>query len=222
MAADVGDVFLERAKYIPLRLSYDERKQLHLLEAALCVSGYTDKLDTPSFCNKSKRIRTQLQDIAAFLTGLVVLVDYRTGQAVLEDKSFEQDAEFFQDIFELARRYKIMNPEKMRGDYGKLMYLLQDGNSEQITELLEFSPVVPIKTVYALLEENGGLAILQDPSIEIATRVVTPEGKTRTSIQREIQMKNQAIRSLAQNYQSRRLSRDAIEQCLYSIGDNNW
>jgi hypothetical protein len=31
----------------------------------------------------------------------------------------------YQDIFELARRYKIMNPEKMRGDYGKLMYLLQ-------------------------------------------------------------------------------------------------
>ena len=95
-AAEVGETFVERAKYIPLRLSYDERKQLHLLEASLKVSGYTDKLDTPTFCNKSKRIRTQLQDIAAFLTGLVVAVDYKTGQAVLDDKSFYQDAAFFQ------------------------------------------------------------------------------------------------------------------------------
>jgi hypothetical protein len=150
--AEVGEEFVERAKYIPVRLSYDERKQLHLLEASLSVSGYTDKLDTPTFCNKSKRVRTQLQDIAAFLTGLVVAVDYDTGQTVLDDKSFSQDAGFFQSIFELARRYKIMNPgevhsllswpisvhlfvcftEKLRGDYGKLMYLLQDANSEQI------------------------------------------------------------------------------------------
>jgi hypothetical protein len=36
-AADVGETFIERAKYIPLRLSYDERKQLHLLEASLSV-----------------------------------------------------------------------------------------------------------------------------------------------------------------------------------------
>ena len=120
-----GEEFVERAKYIPLRLTYEERKQLHLLEAALSVSGYTDKLDTPTFCNKSKRIRTQLQDICAFLSGLVVAVDYKTGQERLADKDFASDADFFQDIFELARRYKIMNPEKLRGDYGKLMYLLQ-------------------------------------------------------------------------------------------------
>lgn len=36
--------FLERSRYIPLRLSADERRYLHLLEAALSVSAYTDKV----------------------------------------------------------------------------------------------------------------------------------------------------------------------------------
>lgn len=41
-------MFLERSRYIPLRLSADERRYLHLLEAALSVSAYTDKVQRPS------------------------------------------------------------------------------------------------------------------------------------------------------------------------------
>ncbi len=48
----VGESFVERAKYIPVRLSLGERKVLRLLEAALNVSGYTDKVDTLSVRGK--------------------------------------------------------------------------------------------------------------------------------------------------------------------------
>ena len=41
---------MERSKYIPLRLTLGERKFLRLLEAALNVSEYTDKVRVPDIC----------------------------------------------------------------------------------------------------------------------------------------------------------------------------
>ena len=36
----------------------------------------------------------------------------------------EDNVGLFADIFEIGRRYKIMNPGKMRDTYGKLMFIL--------------------------------------------------------------------------------------------------
>ncbi|EGZ15617.1 hypothetical protein PHYSODRAFT_354798 [Phytophthora sojae] len=213
---------LERAKYIPVRLTYEERKLLRALEAALCVSSYTDKLDTPKFLPAAKRVRAQLQDVCGFLSALAVASDYKAGQEVLDEKNFAESAEFFQEIFELGRRYKIMNPEKMRGEYGKLMYLLQDAVSPELQELLGFSCLQKIRTVYDVLEAGGALDMLRDARIETATMVVAPEGKSRPQIQRQIKLKEQAIRALSDKYESRRLTRDSLQQCLYSIADNNY
>ena len=55
---------------------------------------------------------------------LTVHSDYKRGQELIADKDYRDNEEFFQSIFEIGRRHKIMNPEKMRDAYGKLMFML--------------------------------------------------------------------------------------------------
>jgi hypothetical protein len=126
IGTQVGEWFVERSKFIPLRLTNSERKYLRLLEAALQVSEYTDKIDTLGFgLSKSKRIVHQIRELCSILSGLVLSADYKQGQELFSDRDFEQNSEFYQHIFEIGRRHKIMNPDKMRTTYGKLIYLLQ-------------------------------------------------------------------------------------------------
>lgn len=56
------------------------------------------------------------------------------------------------------------------------MYLLQDSAMDHISELLEFDCVAPVRTVYLLLEEKDGLALLDDPLMETATHEILPQG----------------------------------------------
>lgn len=122
----VGEWFVERSKYIPVRLTLGERKYLRLLEAALNVSEYTDKIDTIGFgLSKAKRIVHQIRELCAIMSGLVLSADYKQGQELFQDRDFAANDEFYQQIFELGRRHKIMNPDKMRSTYGKLVYMLQ-------------------------------------------------------------------------------------------------
>lgn len=48
----------------------------------------------------------------------------KLGQEMFQDKDFARNAKWFKKIFEIGRRYKIMNPEKMRDSFGKLMYMV--------------------------------------------------------------------------------------------------
>lgn len=127
--SSVGEWFVDRAKYIPLRLTLGERKYLRLLEAALNVSEYTDKIDTIGFgLSKAKRIVHQIRELCAIMSGLVLSADYKQGQELFQDRDFAANEDFYQQLFELGRRHKIMNPDKMRSIYGKLIYLLQACN----------------------------------------------------------------------------------------------
>jgi hypothetical protein len=211
----------ERAKYIPLRLSYEERKSLRLINAAISVSDYTTAVDV-IFKSKAKRHHTQLQHIVAFLTGIIAADDHENGQTVLGDRNFIPYEKLIQDALEIARRYKITNPEKMRSEYGKLVFLIQDAVSKDTRPLLGINIKVPVKTVYSLLESRGGLALLDDPHIATATEEILPDKfKNRSNIQLEIRRKERAADFLCSKYLSSKLSKDDIKLCLYSISDNN-
>nr|KAJ3417941.1 hypothetical protein HK105_000567 [Polyrhizophydium stewartii] len=114
-----------------------------------------------------------------------------------------------------------MNPEKMRGSYGKLVYMLQDAQIPEVREMLQFSCVKPIRTVYNVLNERNGLRVLQDELVHTATLEIVSEGKSRQQIQHEIKQKERAIEMLARKYSSSSLESELIRQCLYSIGDNH-
>lgn len=88
------DDYVHRAKFIPLRLTLLERKYLRLLEAALTVSEYTDKVDIllPYGKSKVKRIVAQIKEICAVLSGLMLAADYKTGQGLFGVSSCPNEA----------------------------------------------------------------------------------------------------------------------------------
>ncbi|KAH9942574.1 hypothetical protein B0H21DRAFT_824129 [Amylocystis lapponica] len=222
LESNVGEWFVDRAKFIPLRLTLGERKYLRLLEAALNVSEYTDKIDTIGFgLSKAKRIVHQIRELCAILSGLLLSADYKQGQELFSDRDFEANEEFYQQLFELGRRHKIMNPDKMRSTYGKLMYLLQDSQTPEVKDLLNFTCVKPIKSVHSILEEHAALNLLRDDLVAIATKEIYAEGRSRREVQKDIKAKERAIETLAGRYARGSLSEETVRQCLYSIGDNH-
>ncbi|KAI8641276.1 hypothetical protein BD408DRAFT_346481 [Parasitella parasitica] len=216
-----GDYMTKRSKTVPLRLNAEERQYLRLLDAALNVSEYTDKIDVISYSNKSKRIVGQIRDLCAIISGLLVSGDYKTGAQLFAKNNIRENAEIFQRIFEVGRRHKIMNPEKLRSTYGKLMYMLMDSVIPDVENYLGFSCVTPIKTVYDFLKSRESVDVLHDDNIVLATREISSEMKTRLQIDAEIQRKQYAIQAICEKHANERISKEDIERCLLSMSDNN-
>ncbi|SOS78012.1 conserved protein, unknown function [Plasmodium sp. gorilla clade G1] len=192
--------YMNMCKYIPLRLTYEERLYLRLLESTLEVSEYTDKIDILHSGNKNKKIIKEIKTLCSILSGLVIANNYENGQKLIRDRDFIKNSHFFSFVFEIGRRYKILNPDRMRSSYGKLMYFLMDTRKEDIYDLLSFDCVSPIKTVYGLLKERkNGFDLLKDSLIKIATMQIDGKGN-RNEIQKQIKQKEDAIKYLARKY----------------------
>jgi hypothetical protein len=102
---------LEReAAHVPLRLTEEERALFNLLDAALNVSEYTDKVDVLSYRSPVKRVVHELNDMLSVLSGMMVASDFRRGRRLVQGRKFEDNEAFFRQVFEIGRRYKIMNP----------------------------------------------------------------------------------------------------------------
>eukprot|EP00971_Amphidinium_carterae_P259865 5155990-Amphidinium_carterae.1 len=57
--------FYERAKFVPMRLTYDERKYLRLIDATVHVSRYTDHMDTSAGArlNPARKLAFQMKQL---------------------------------------------------------------------------------------------------------------------------------------------------------------
>jgi hypothetical protein len=208
----------QQCRFVPLRLTDDERALLKLLDGALKVSEYTDKVDVTtsygggggfygssfsmmggfgSVSKKTDVMREELRNVASLLLGMVVVQDYKRGRQLVKD-SIEANAEFFQTIFEIGRRFKIMNPDKMRTTYGKLMHILQDAVTPG---MLEFDVVAPIKTVHSLLlKRRGAFALLADPDLPRAIAALNDAGVTADEHQSAVAAKRAARQRLIERH----------------------
>ena len=173
------------------------------------------------FKSEVRRNNEIVRCLGATLTGLVTAINHQEGQRLAEERNFSVYRKDIQTVFEITRRYKIMNPEKVRNEYGKLLYMLQDSALKQIRDTMGMTCVKPIKNVWDFLNSRGGLEVLRDQYIATATQEILPEGKSRHQIQREIKQKNNAKKYICRKYMSHNLSADDIENCLNSISDNN-
>jgi len=94
---------------------------------------------------------------------------------------------FFQTLFEIGRRNKILNPSKMRGTYGKLMHLLQDSQSPCIAKGLGFNLYKDLIMVKPFLESFDCAHLLNDERLVGATEhVLTRDEETGEKIERHI------------------------------------
>jgi hypothetical protein len=172
------------------------------VEAALNVSEYTDKVDVAVYRDKSKRMAEQLKSVFSIICGLMVAEDYKAGEALMQQKEHDGAEEFFKTAFEIARRYKVLNPDRMRADYGKLLHMLQDSVDASVKELTGIECVRPMKTVHSFLASRGekALAMLRDPIVRLATATVVGGGRARHLIDTDIKRKEAAIETLARRY----------------------
>ncbi|TRY53395.1 Uncharacterized protein CTYZ_00003741 [Cryptosporidium tyzzeri] len=202
-----SEKFVTLSQNVPLRIDHNERQLLKLVEGTLEVSKYTDRVDIGS-APRSKMIVNEIRQVCAILSGLAVSFDYELGQRLIKDRSFSENEKFFQTVFEIARRYKMLNPETMRDSYGKLVFLLMDAQKESIKELLQFRCYKPVLTVYEFLKSKNCLDILSDPLLPIATRNVEQVDDINI-LNSKLTKKRLAIKELLRRY----ASKDYSEQC---------
>lgn len=228
--------FLERARFVPMRLTLPERKTLRLVDAFLRGSTYVDRVDdvyskkfTESGANTNKvkmlRVREKLRCISTTFIGFIAALDHRAGKELANAKSpdFAKYQDTFRTAFEIVRRYKIMNPDRLRDTYGKLIMMLQDACSPEAREMLGFEVVAPIKTVYSRLEEADRLDLMKSEWTSTATMEVVHEpSRSREEIRQQVKVKENALTVLASKFTNGAyLSKDDVKQCLYSMGDNS-
>lgn len=209
-----------------MRLTTAERTMLKVLENALEVSEYTDVVDvTFSHNHKTKmsRILESLVDILSISSGLLLATNLVKGEGMIKGRNLNDNVELFRKLFEIGRRFKIMNPAKFRNTYGKLMFILMDTESGPVKQDLKLDMCAPILTVRSFLHSKGALALLDDEEVWLATKVIENHhgAKSRGAIESEAKAKAAATERLLNKYSSNELTKEDVSRVLESLSDNN-
>lgn len=202
---------------VVLRLSEKEREMLKILIAALKVSEYTDDVDGGMRYGREEKMRTAMQEMFSTLTGYAHIagnVPPKVMSALTEKGAAVTDLEpVLAHAFEVGRRYKRFNPDKMRSEYGKLVMLLQDAVCSRLYPFKEL--VRPVQTVGGALKQLGALDLLHDDRLEMATTPLPPRPPPDAATQ-----KDQALKDLVATYGKGDPAREElVERCLRSLDD---
>jgi hypothetical protein len=193
------DIPIRKAHFIPLRLSMKQRKSQRLVRAITLASSYTDKVDI-DFDKPVKRELAIVKEVLSAMRGLIVALDLRQGAELMNESDFGPFQKEIVDSIEYARRYKIANPDLLRQDYVKFLYMLQDAVfSEGVKEALGFSISDPILTVGSQLEKLGCADLLEDPRLPLAITPV-PRIKNFTQLNTALRYKDRLVSTLCKVY----------------------
>lgn len=209
--------YSEKVSNIPMRLSDKERDLLRVVEGALRVSEYTDNVDSYRY-GKGDIIKRELLEACRTCIGLNACADLKKTAKMVRGELADCE-DFLQHVFEVGRRYKIMNPDRMRSTYGKLMYLLQDAADPSHSRTLGFALTRPVLTVKDFLVDHDALALVGDEALAVATAEIrassSAEAATLTAAKRA------AREAVYARHVSDDLSKDDLERVLNSIADSN-
>lgn len=194
------------------------------------VSEYTDVVDVSSnnyfvrtTYDKTERILEQLEDLCQIIVGLGLANDYKTTiQKKIASQPLKDHQHFVAKCLEIGRRYKLMNPDKMRTSYGKLLYVLMDAHRPKVRrELGNIELMIPTKTVYSVLKAADALEMVKDPLFKAATKPIgsttsslkESENETETNseeIQKEKAIRNEALQELIAKYCSEDFQKEVL------------
>lgn len=211
---------IARAASIPIRLSPKERKQQRLLRGVMMASSYTDKVDNETI-SATKRPTVVLKELSSALAGFVVSTDFESASALLKDKDLSRYEALITKTAELCRRYKIMNPDLLRTDYVKFLYLMQDAMSPEAQDLLQFKICTPIKTVGWLVDQCAISSLLRDERLGICVTPV-PNIADRAKLNKALRFKDATVKRVSKEYASKAgVDREVVELIIFSLNDAN-
>lgn len=211
------------AAHIPLRLTFGERKVQRLMRGVMMACRYTDKVDSIEASKLGKKRDALItREIVNAFVGLVAGLDITKGADLMNTKNIEQYAAEITAAVEANRRYKIMNPDVLRTDYVKFLYMIQDAvQSEAVRDTLGFDVCKPIVTIGSHLAALKATSILNDERLPICITPV-PVMANRTLLNKALRYKDVTVDRLVKEHAKKTgASCDQVELAVRSLNDAN-